>query len=137
MSRLLIDTCAALWIGSNASISVQAIDAMDRSADQNHPVFLSPYSAWEIGLLASKNRIQLPQTPSIWFSKLLSKSGAKLAELTVDIFVASSYLPSTPPRDPADRIIIATAREYGMTILTRDQKILKYANEGHVKALAC
>jgi len=137
MNELLIDTCAVLWIGSNAEISTEAIKAMDRATDQNNPVFLSPYTAWERCLLASKNRIQLPQSPSIWFSKLLSNSGAKLAELTVDIFIASSYLPNNPPRDPADRIIIATAREYGMTILTRDQKILDYAELGHVNALRC
>ena len=48
-----------------------------------------------------------------------------------------STVPGTPPADPADRIIAATAREYGFTVVTRDAKLLSYAGEGHLKALPC
>ena len=61
----------------------------------------------------------------------------RLADLTPAIFIDSSFLPGQPPRDPADRIIIATARENDLTILTRDRLILEYAKAGNVRALAC
>ena len=57
--------------------------------------------------------------------------------MTPDRLVNSSNLPGDLHRDPADRIIIATARELGMTILTRDRMILDYAARGHVSAMAC
>jgi PIN domain nuclease of toxin-antitoxin system len=58
-------------------------------------------------------------------------------DLSPQILIASSFLPGKPPRDPADRIIIATARDLGATLITRDGLILKYAEEGQVSAIAC
>jgi PIN domain nuclease of toxin-antitoxin system len=49
----------------------------------------------------------------------------------------SSFLPGSIHNDPADRIIAATAREYGFTVMTRDRALLAYAAEGHLSALAC
>jgi PIN domain nuclease of toxin-antitoxin system len=60
-----------------------------------------------------------------------------LAELSPQILIASSFLPGDPPTDPADRIFAATAREYGYTLVTRDRPLLDYAEQGHLKALAC
>jgi PIN domain nuclease of toxin-antitoxin system len=51
--------------------------------------------------------------------------------------MASSYLPGEPPRDPADRIIAATAREYGYCLVTRDRLLLEYADRGHIQVLVC
>ncbi|MFZ5739720.1 MAG: PIN domain-containing protein [Pseudomonadota bacterium] len=51
--------------------------------------------------------------------------------------VAFSFLPGFPHRDPADRIIAATAREYGYRLITRDRSLLAYAREGHIQALSC
>ncbi|MCD0415857.1 PIN domain-containing protein [Rhodopseudomonas sp. BR0M22] len=64
-------------------------------------------------------------------------SGLPFAALTPDVLVASSFLPSFPHRDPADRIIAATAREYGYRLITRDRSLLAYAREGHIQALSC
>jgi PIN domain nuclease of toxin-antitoxin system len=76
-------------------------------------------------------------TPEIWFSRLLSVSGVALAELSPRVLIASSFLPGSPPRDPADRIIVATARETGLRLITRDRAILSYAKAGHLDALGC
>ena len=54
-----------------------------------------------------------------------------------DVLIASSCLPDTPPRDPVDRILAATAREYGYRLMTRERPLLDYATQGHVQALAC
>ena len=61
----------------------------------------------------------------------------ELAELSPQILIASSFLPGDPPGDPADRILAATAREYGYTLVTRDRPLLDYAKQGHLQALAC
>ncbi len=89
------------------------------------------------GLLVSRNRLGLSTKPERWFQHLLTVPGVRLAELSPDILIASSFLPGDPPRDPADRIIIATARELGATLITRDGFILKYAEHGQVSTIAC
>ena len=57
--------------------------------------------------------------------------------MPVSVLVASTTLPGTPPNDPADRIIIATARAFGYVLATRDAKILEYGAQGHVRVVAC
>jgi PIN domain nuclease of toxin-antitoxin system len=54
-----------------------------------------------------------------------------------DVLIASSFLPGSPPSDPIDRIIIATARENDLTLVTRDRKILAYGEAGYISVLKC
>jgi PIN domain nuclease of toxin-antitoxin system len=72
-----------------------------------------------------------------WFREFARERGVQVIEATHEILVASSYLPAPLHNDPADRIIIATAREHDLTIITRDKAILAYGTAGHVKTLAC
>jgi PIN domain nuclease of toxin-antitoxin system len=60
-----------------------------------------------------------------------------VAEMSPDVLIESALLPNYPDKDPYDRIIAATAREYGYTVLTRDRTLLDYAQEGYLSALAC
>ena len=53
------------------------------------------------------------------------------------VLIASSFLPDAPNRDPVDRILAATAREYGYKLVTRDRTLLDYAYQGHIQAVAC
>jgi PIN domain nuclease of toxin-antitoxin system len=53
------------------------------------------------------------------------------------VLIASSFLPDIAVKDPADRILVATARELGLTLMTRDRALLAYAEAGHVKAVGC
>jgi PIN domain nuclease of toxin-antitoxin system len=61
----------------------------------------------------------------------------RLADMSPDLLIAASFLPGKPPRDPVDRIIAATAREYGFTLITRDRALLEYGEQEHVRVLAC
>lgn len=99
--------------------------------------FISPITAWELGTLVSKGRIPTSVSEHVWLGRVLALPYVEYSHLTPDILINSSYLPGHPPNDPTDRIIIATARQYGYRIMTRDKKILDYANEGHVNAIAC
>jgi PIN domain nuclease of toxin-antitoxin system len=68
---------------------------------------------------------------------LIRTPGAFAAELTPEVLIASQELPGELHRDPADRILGATARQYGYRLLTRDKPLLAYAEAGHLQAIAC
>ena len=135
--RLLLDTCAVIWIASDAPLSDSAVQAIDTAADAGEPLMLSPITGWEIGLLVRRGRLALPTEPAAWLDRVMEAPNVLLAELTPHVLLASSFLPAHPPDDPADRIFIATARKHDLTIVTRDRSILDYASAGHVRALAC
>lgn len=135
--QLLLDTCAAIWVADNAQMTDEAVEAIDRSADEGRPVLISPISAWEIGVLVARGRLALPVDPQLWFVRLIETPNVELANLSPSVLIASSFLPGAPPRDPSDRIMIATARERNLAIVTRDRQMLNYAQAGHVQALAC
>lgn len=107
------------------------------ASDRRDTLFLSAFSAWEIGMLVSKGRLSLTQAPLPWFRSFASEQELSVLEATPEILVASSFLPQPLHADPADRILIATAREHDLTIITRDRAILAYGAAGHVKVLAC
>jgi PIN domain nuclease of toxin-antitoxin system len=134
---LLLDTHAAVWITEGLPLASAATEAMDTVYRAGSTIFVSAITAWEVGSLVSRNRIGLSSRPERWFQRVLAIPGVKLAQLTPDILIESSFLPGDPPRDPADRIIIATARDIGATLVTRDRLLLKYSANGQVNALAC
>jgi PIN domain nuclease of toxin-antitoxin system len=133
---LLLDTCAAIWIAADEEISERTLNAINRAQETDAPIYVSPITAWEIGLLVSRGRLNLMMPPARWFSRLLQAPGLKLAMMPPDLLIASSFLPGSPPRDPADRILAATVREYDYVLVTRDRPLLEYARQGHIKALA-
>jgi PIN domain nuclease of toxin-antitoxin system len=57
--------------------------------------------------------------------------------MSPEVLIASSFLPGKPPRDPADRIIVATARDLGATLITRDRALLSYGKQGHLSVAEC
>ena len=137
MTPLLLDTHAALWISENEKLADTAIAALDEAEDEGVPALISPITAWEIGLLVARGRVALPTSPQTWFERLLEAPNTQLAEMPPKVLIASSFLPNAPVKDPADRILIATAREYGLTLITRDRALLSYAAAGHLKAIGC
>jgi PIN domain nuclease of toxin-antitoxin system len=68
---------------------------------------------------------------------LFQVPGVRLADLSPELLIASSYLPGKPPKDPMDRIIAATARELGATLITRDRTLLAYGKQGHIAVVEC
>lgn len=137
MPSLLLDTCALIFVTLNEPDAGPARTVMQRAYEEGQPIFISPISAWEIGLLVARGRLNLTLSPKRWFEKVMRQPGVALAELTPDVLIASSFLPDAPLRDPADRIIAATAREYDFTLVTRDRQLLAYSDQGHLRALPC
>lgn len=137
MQPVLLDTCAAIWLMHGEVLAKAAVDALNETRDIGQTTFVSPITAWELGLLVSRGRMQLLVTPQRWFARLFEAPNVRLADMSPDLLIASSFLPGQPPRDPADRIIAATARECGATLITRDRALLDYGEQGHVRVVAC
>lgn len=137
MTPLLLDTNAAIWISQDLPLADSALQALTEAVEEGTSIFVSPITAWEVGLLVARGRIALPTNPDVWFERLLDAPNTELAEMPPKVLVASSFLPNIAVKDPADRILVATAREYGFALLTRDRALLSYADAGHVKAVAC
>jgi PIN domain nuclease of toxin-antitoxin system len=135
--NLLLDTCAAIWITEGDTISPAATLEINRAAAAGRPVYLGLYTAWERAMLSAKHKLTSPLTPKAWFDRLTSRPDVELVPLTSDILIESCFLPGEVHRDPADRILIATARALDLTIVTRDRDILAYSARGHVRALRC
>lgn len=136
-SELLLDTCALIWLSQQSAMSPEAVSAIDDASDRGIPLRLSLITAWELGLLAKSGRAPMTRPPHDLFDAFLRLPGMMLEQLTPAILIDSSLLPGDVHGDPADRIIIATARTLDLTVVTRDRHILDYAAKGYVRALAC
>ena len=134
---LLLDTCAAIWLAMDEPVSEAATERLAQSQALGVPVYVSPITAWEIGMLIARQRLITSISPESLFDALVRTPGIALAGLSSRILIASSFLPGPPPRDPADRIIAMTARENGFCVVTRDRQLLEYAGAGYLNALAC
>lgn len=136
MSDLLLDSYTLIQISRDQPVSEAAEAAMNRCYRSGNHVYVSPISAWTLGLLVSRNRLRLSLPVTDWFERYRQESQCHLAELSPRILAESSFLPGQPPVDPAGRVLIATAREMNLVLITSNQEILMYANEGHVRAIA-
>jgi PIN domain nuclease of toxin-antitoxin system len=138
-TSVLLDTCAVIYVANGDPIAPKARAAILRAA-QGDGVLVSPVSAWEVGLLSRPGRrvsIQFLPDPKSWFRSLLAQPGVREAPLSAEIAIDSSYLPPPLRGDPADRLLIATARSLGVPIVTRDRLITDYAAAGHLKVIRC
>lgn len=133
---LLLDTHALLWLDNGDPLSAAAHEAIRRAAPAGG-VLVSPVSAWEIGLLVSKGRLGLDLEPVAWFRRFLRVAGIRLTPFTVEVAAGCSFLPEPFHGDPADRMLVATARERDVPLVTRDRRILDYGASGVLRTIAC
>lgn len=138
-SGLLLDTCAVIWL-ANGDLSPPVASAIV-TAGLAAGVFVSPISAWEVGMLGNprNNRpaVQFLPDPKAWFARFMAGPAIREAALTPEIAIDASYLPGDMHGDPADRLLVATARHLGIPLVTRDARIIAYAGQGFVQVLPC
>ena len=137
MQDYLLDTCAAIWTVNGDPLREPATVELPEALKRNGRLLVSPITAWEIAMLVAKKRIFLTLRPEVWFQRLCDLPGVTLAGMPPSVLIASAGLPGETPPDPADRILIATAREFDYTLVTRDRQLLDYATSGYVRAIAC
>lgn len=132
----LLDTCAAIWF-MEAALPKRAVEALTEAYNQGLPTYVSPITAWEVGNLARKRRFKSSLAPNRWFERLMAAPGMILSHTPPEVLIASTELPSFPNSDPVDRILAATAREYGFEVVTRDAALLEYGKQGYLNVLEC
>jgi PIN domain nuclease of toxin-antitoxin system len=133
---LLLDTHVWIWLNEGLpELAAERRHSIEAAARRGE-VWVSIISVWEVGLLHSKRRLHLGTSCLDWARRALAPALA-LATLTPEIAVECNSLPGRFHDDPADRMIAATARLEGLTVVTRDRQILAYAAQGYVSALPC
>jgi len=132
----LLDTCAMLFLANDSPMDAEARWEISEAAYDGR-LYLSPMSAWEIGMGVAKGRISLPLAPLDFVERFIDRMQAKLSPLTPAILISSSNLPGRVHGDPMDRILIATARALDMVLVTSDRPILAYAKSGQLRIQPC
>ena len=133
---LLLDTHCWLWaqLGLIQSLSRAALAAI-RNAESEGSLLVSVISVWELAALEKRGRVALPMNVRTWIQEALSKPGVSVAPLTPEIAIESVHLPGEMHGDPADRMLVATARVLGATLLTKDARLIRYSRQRHLRAL--
>jgi PIN domain nuclease of toxin-antitoxin system len=114
MQAPLLDTHAWIWYaGDQSRLDAAELDALDRFDIEARPL-LSDFSLWEIATLVSRGRLTLDQPLDRWLSLATRRVVVRMVPVSVAIAVELAGLPDTFHRDPADRVIVATARALRM-----------------------
>ena len=130
--RTLLDTHAWVWwVNEDRRLSRKAQAAIERSRRQD-ALWLSLISVWELAKKVEKGQIVLDRPLDDWLDSAMATPGLHGAELTRGILVDSCQLPQPFHGDPADQMIIATARHHGAAIVTKDRRIREYP---HVRSI--
>jgi PIN domain nuclease of toxin-antitoxin system len=131
-----LDTHVWLWFMlANAELASNEQNAINRAAASGR-LRIAAISVWEAALLASRGRVALGRPLAQWIAEAVSAPGLSIEPLLPQVAVEAASLPDTFHRDPADRLIVATARVANATLMTRDRRILDYAARGHLAAAA-
>ena len=129
---IVVDTHVLVWLlADDARLGEEARAAISAAA-MNGGVLVSAITPWEIAMLAHKGRLMLGRETGAWIDAALAAPGIRLAPIEPAVAVDSVRLPGVLHADPADRLIIATARHASGALLTADRAILAYGEQGHV-----
>ena len=129
---ILLDTHIWIWwVHGDARLDARLANHLGQAESQGLGV--SVISCWEVAKLVEHSRLELPCPVPEWFEQALNYPGVRLLELTPAIAFESTCLPGNFHRDPADQIIVATARSHNIPLATADAKIIAYT---HVETLS-
>lgn len=129
---IVLDTHTLLWWIGGGALSKQARAAIEAESGEEGEIVVSAISAWEIALLVSRGKIRLSMDVSDWVGKVGQIDAVRFIPVDTSIAIKSIGLPGQFHNDPADRVIVATARALSAPIVTRDRLIRKYE---HVKTI--
>ncbi len=111
------------WVHGDKRLTTTQEDIIKRN--ETDVIGVSTISCWEIAKLVEYARLELPYALEEWFPQALSYPGIRLLELTPEIAIESTRLPGEFHRDPADQIIVATARVHGCPLVTSDSRMIQ------------
>ena len=137
MNGILLDTHVWVWFMSgNKDLKVNGRKIIDEHLKEGS-AHVAAISCWEIAMLESKERIKLSMPTLEWMKLSFKNTSLDRVELNPAIAYESCHLPGDFHGDPADRLIVATARIKGLSLVTRDKQILKYSKQDYVKTIMC
>lgn len=120
--KLLLDTHIWVWSAlESARLSVRLRHTLE---DPGNVLWLSPISLWEVLTLCQKNRLSLSPNPQAWIANALDAVPMREAQMTYQVAQETGRV-QLPHHDPADRILVATARVFDLTLVTADKQLLK------------
>jgi PIN domain nuclease of toxin-antitoxin system len=129
---IVLDTHTLVWwVTNDAELSEKAKKAIERERAGGE-IVISAISAWEIAMLVDRGTLAFSMDIDSWLSTVREIPRVRFAPVDVDVAVKSAQLPGVFHKDPADRMIVATARKFAAPLVTKDLKIRAYA---HVKTI--
>ena len=112
------------WVHGDERITASQVSVIEDA--ESDVIGVSAISCWEVAKLLERGRLELSRPLEEWIGLALNYPGIRLIDLSPEIVVASTRLPGEFHRDPADQIIVATARVNGCPLVTSDDKIISY-----------
>jgi PIN domain nuclease of toxin-antitoxin system len=133
---LLLDTLVLVWLAEGSEeLPADGKRALSEAASGDG-LAVSAISFWEVAMLARRGRISLAVPISSWRAMVLAVPGLRELPVTGEVGIEAVGLPGELHSDPADRLLIATARLHGLRLVTRDRRVIDYGSAGHVGVLA-
>jgi PIN domain nuclease of toxin-antitoxin system len=130
---ILLDTHVWIWwVHDEAELTSECRDLLQ--AHESDGLGLSAISCWEVAKLVQRSRLILPVPLENWMDQALAYPGIQLLDLSPRVAVESVQLPGDFHQDPADQIIVATARLHNVPLVTADKLILKYPHVHTISA---
>lgn len=129
---MVLDTHAFVWVMEGDRKLGPAARRAILKASADNGVAISAITPWEIAMLENKGRLRLAREVGEWIRDALRTPAVRLLPISPEIAVDSVRLPGAFHPDPADRFIVATARQWSTPLMTADKEILDYAGAGHV-----
>jgi PIN domain nuclease of toxin-antitoxin system len=123
---IALDTHALVWWVSGGPLSEPAAEAIER-ASVSHSLFASSITVWEVAMLVEKGRLELTVDVTEWIERVEAMPQLRFLPVDNRIAIASTRLPGFVHADPADRIIVATARSIDAALVTRDKRLQEYS----------
>ena len=129
---IVLDTHALVWwVAGDSTLSKKAKAAIEQELSGGE-IIVSAISAWEIAMLVEREKLVLSMDVGSWLATVSGVGAVRFMPVDTEIAIKSVDLPGDFHKDPADRMIVATARKLAVPLVTKDEKIRSYA---HVKTI--
>lgn len=132
---IVLDTHIWIWLAEGDSSLKQSAKKLIEKSSLEAKILLPAISIWELAMLIQKERITLNSPMQQWIETASTLPGLEISPLSADVSIESCQLPGELHSDPADRMIVATARINNATLITRDKQILDYGKQGYVSVV--